>query len=47
MIESETSILDTFCVCLCVGWGLWFGSGLDAPGHGGGGVVVASDNDVS
>ena len=39
MIElksGKTSILDNFCVCLCVGsqgWELGCGSGLDAPAH--------------
>ena len=29
----ETSVLDTFCVCLSVGGGLGCGWGLDAPAH--------------
>ena len=36
MIESKrgkTSVLDTLCVCLCVGRRLGCGWGLDAPAH--------------
>ena len=31
--SRETSVLDTFCVCLSVGGGLGSGWGLDAPAH--------------
>ena len=36
MIElksGKTSVLDTVCVCLCVGWELGCGWGLDALAH--------------
>ena len=31
--SGETSVLDTFCVCLSVGGGLGCGWGSDAPAH--------------
>ena len=31
--SGKMSILDTFLVCLCKGWGLGCGWGFDAPAH--------------